>query len=121
MVQVSYWLTLSGYLLFTALGLFYLGIRWQKLYQKMSPQFLVFVVYLLNFFTLIYGFGVPFYLHILVNVALISCVYFGSQFQVIGLTGGIATGKSTVAKILGEQGFTVLDADQLYRDVRISL
>ena len=36
---------------------------------------------------------------------------------VIGLTGGIASGKSTVAKLIGERGFTVLDADQLARDV----
>ncbi len=35
----------------------------------------------------------------------------------IALTGGIATGKSTVAAILREQGFTVLDADGLAREV----
>ena len=33
----------------------------------------------------------------------------------IGLTGGIATGKSTVGKILTEIGFTVIDADLLSR------
>lgn len=33
----------------------------------------------------------------------------------IGLTGGIATGKSTVASILSQQGIPVLDADQLAR------
>ncbi len=31
----------------------------------------------------------------------------------IGLTGGIATGKSTVSKILSEQGIPVLSADEL--------
>ena len=35
----------------------------------------------------------------------------------IALTGGIATGKSTVAAILREQGFTVIDADELARAV----
>lgn len=35
----------------------------------------------------------------------------------IALTGGIATGKSTVAAILRSKGFTVIDADQLARDV----
>ena len=35
----------------------------------------------------------------------------------IGLTGGIATGKSTVAKILRNMGYTVIDADELARDV----
>lgn len=32
---------------------------------------------------------------------------------VIGLTGGIASGKSTVARLLAEQGATVVDADRL--------
>ena len=32
---------------------------------------------------------------------------------VIGLTGGIASGKSTVARLLGERGAVVLDADLL--------
>lgn len=31
----------------------------------------------------------------------------------IGLTGGLASGKSTVAKLLAETGFQVLDADEL--------
>ena len=35
----------------------------------------------------------------------------------IGLTGGLGTGKSTVAKLLREQGYVVLDADQLARQV----
>lgn len=36
---------------------------------------------------------------------------------VIGLTGGIATGKSTVSKILLKQGFSIIDADQLVKSV----
>lgn len=36
---------------------------------------------------------------------------------VIGLTGGIASGKSTVARLLAERGAAVIDADQLARDV----
>ena len=37
--------------------------------------------------------------------------------RVIGLTGGIASGKSTVARILAELGAVVIDADQLAREV----
>lgn len=37
--------------------------------------------------------------------------------KIIGLTGGIATGKSTVSKILIEQGYIVIDADFLARKV----
>jgi dephospho-CoA kinase len=37
--------------------------------------------------------------------------------RVIGLTGGIASGKSTVARMLTELGAPVVDADQLAREV----
>jgi dephospho-CoA kinase len=34
----------------------------------------------------------------------------------IGLTGGIATGKSTVARLIAERGIPIVDADQLARE-----
>jgi dephospho-CoA kinase len=37
--------------------------------------------------------------------------------RVIGLTGGIASGKSTVGRMLAELGATIVDADQVARDV----
>lgn len=37
--------------------------------------------------------------------------------RVIGLTGGIASGKSSVARIIASRGVPVIDADQLSRDV----
>lgn len=36
--------------------------------------------------------------------------------MIIGITGGIASGKSTVSQYLKENGFFVVDADQLSRD-----
>ena len=36
---------------------------------------------------------------------------------VLGITGGIGTGKSTVSAILRDRGLLVLDADQISRDV----
>lgn len=35
----------------------------------------------------------------------------------IGLTGGIGSGKSTVAKLLAQEGFTVVDADKIAREI----
>lgn len=37
--------------------------------------------------------------------------------KLVGLTGGIASGKSTVGKLLAARGIPVVDADQLARDV----
>ncbi len=42
---------------------------------------------------------------------------YGMNVPVIGLTGGIATGKSTVSRLLTAQGFTVIDADQLVKSI----
>ncbi|QMV85194.1 dephospho-CoA kinase [Corynebacterium hindlerae] len=37
--------------------------------------------------------------------------------MLIGLTGGIGSGKSTVATMLRHRGFTIIDADQIARDI----
>jgi len=38
-----------------------------------------------------------------------------AEIRIIGLTGGIATGKSSVARFFEERGIVVIDADQLAR------
>ncbi len=43
--------------------------------------------------------------------------YLSTVVHVIGLTGGIASGKSTVARLLAERGAAIVDADQLARQV----
>jgi len=37
--------------------------------------------------------------------------------KVIGLTGGIASGKSTISKLLKEKGAVIIDADKIARDL----
>ena len=37
--------------------------------------------------------------------------------MIIGLTGGIASGKSTVSNYLAEQGFKVYDADKIAKEI----
>lgn len=39
------------------------------------------------------------------------------QYIVIGITGGVGTGKSAVLSILGQLGAALLDADQIYHDL----
>ena len=40
-----------------------------------------------------------------------------NKSKIIGLTGGIGTGKSTVSKIIRDNGFPVIDADLIAREV----
>lgn len=40
-----------------------------------------------------------------------------SKGKIIGITGGIATGKSTVTNFLMEKGYKVIDADKIAREV----
>nr|WP_302104569.1 dephospho-CoA kinase [Polycladomyces sp. WAk] len=41
----------------------------------------------------------------------------GGKHVIVGLTGGIATGKSTVSRMLAERGAHIIDADQVAREV----
>lgn len=42
---------------------------------------------------------------------------YGLDVPIVGLTGGIATGKSTVSNILLKKGLPVIDADALVKDI----
>ena len=41
----------------------------------------------------------------------------GNKFQIMGITGGIATGKSTVSSMLEVAGFSIIDSDKISREV----
>jgi dephospho-CoA kinase len=53
----------------------------------------------------------------LTNVILLVGIFLGNKFQVMGITGGIATGKSTVSSMLEASGFTIIDADKISKEV----
>lgn len=38
--------------------------------------------------------------------------------RIIGITGGIASGKSTVTEFLRQQGYKVIDADQVVHELQ---
>jgi len=40
-----------------------------------------------------------------------------NNLKIIGLTGGIASGKSTVSSFIKSKGYRIIDADQIARDV----
>lgn len=42
---------------------------------------------------------------------------YGCEFPIVALTGGIASGKSTVLKFFKEQGAAVISADELIKDI----
>ncbi|MBT4793527.1 MAG: dephospho-CoA kinase, partial [Halobacteriovoraceae bacterium] len=42
---------------------------------------------------------------------------YGVEIPIIGLTGGIATGKSSVSKFLIENSYPLIDADSLVKDI----
>lgn len=41
----------------------------------------------------------------------------GFQMKIIGLTGGIGSGKSTVSEYLQKKGLTIIDADKIAREI----
>ena len=43
--------------------------------------------------------------------------FIGTRMCVIGLTGGIACGKSTVSKLLAQHGFKIIDCDEISHSI----
>ena len=52
------------------------------------------------------------------NAVSLFGLFIGQKMRVIGLTGGIACGKSTVSKMLAKEGFVIIDADKISHDLR---
>ncbi len=85
---------------------------------KHNPAKLLAVLYILNFIAVnTVSSKVPLWMQFILGVLHMVSVYFGTYFQCIGLTGGIATGKSTVSGILAENGFDIIDTDRISKEV----
>lgn len=55
--------------------------------------------------------------YIIIFFVEINYFWKGKEIMVIGLTGGIGTGKSTVSQILKDRGFSVIDLDVISHEV----
>ena len=98
---------------------FFFGINWQTVETKYkhSPMKALAVLYICNFIGLNAIFTSPIWFQFILGVLHMVCVYFGTCFQCIGLTGGIATGKSSVSQILEENNFSIIDCDKISKEV----
>ena len=98
---------------------FFFGINWQTVETKYkhSPMKALAVLYIVNFIMVNALFTSPVWFQFILGVLHMVCVYFGTYFQCIGLTGGIATGKSTVVQMLEENNFYVIDSDKISKEV----
>ena len=102
MGNIIYYLSLTIYLCTVSLFMTYFGIIWNK-YEtkyKRNPKILLILVYILSMIILNFGFDLQLIPHFLFNIFIMGGVFFGTKMQIIGLTGGIATGKSTISSIL---------------------
>lgn len=113
------WLLYCVYLVLMSFLFFYIGITWMRIdtkYKQHPIRWVVFV-YALNGLVTNTLFDVPLLLQIVLCSLQMGGIFMGTQFQCVGLTGGIACGKSTVSSLLAENGFDIIDADQISRDV----
>ena len=120
-MSLFYWVSLIAYLSTVSVVFFFIGINWYKNETKYrhSPQKFIAVVYIVNSMILYMIFEVPFLVLFILDALQLAGVYMGTYFQCIGLTGGIATGKSTVSGILAENGFDIIDTDKISKEVSV--
>ena len=73
---------------------------------------------MVQFFLHAFGYGYPMIHNFLLNFIGFACFWVGSKMRVIGLTGGIATGKSSASAILKQEGYTIIDCDLISKELR---
>lgn len=119
---IFYWGSLLTYLSLASVVKFFLGVSWVKFETKWkkSPIVIMILSYILNTAILYFGFQLHIIIVFLLCIFFVGSVFMGTLFTCIGLTGGIASGKSTVSNILAENGFDIIDTDKISKEVSIS-
>lgn len=97
---------------------FLLGVFNKRL--KLTSIVLTQGLCMLQFSLHAFAYGFPMLWNFGVNFIGFTFFYIGIKMRVIGLTGGIATGKSSVSAILKAEGFTIIDCDEISREMRKS-
>lgn len=118
-MSIILWALYIVYLIAVSFLFFYLGIIWYCIETKYKqwPHKWVALTYAVNMLITNTVFDVPVLVQFVLYSLQMGGVYMGTHFQCVGLTGGIACGKSTVSGILAENGFDIIDADKISKEV----
>ena len=103
----------------TQLIFFFAGILSKK-FGSLKGRTFFGIMFLINTLVPTYAFGTTVFTIIALNVVSIMSLWAGLKVPVIGLTGGIACGKSTVSNIFKREGYTIIDADEISHELRRS-
>lgn len=80
-------------------------------------QSMVTIFFFLNFFFLSFVFRFSLISSFTLNLLDMLCLVFAHRSNIVGLTGGIACGKTSLAELLEANGGIVIDADKISREV----
>lgn len=114
------WLLLIFYQIWIVFVHFVFGVNWKTVRTKYHcyPIIVYAVLFYLNkFFIETYTINTPAWFKAICFIINFAFLYLGFQFSCIGLTGGIASGKKTVCKILEEIGYEIIDTDYIYKQL----
>ena len=97
----------------------YIGMMWPKIVKKWNrnPKNIIQIAFGLHYLFLLLIMKVPFYYVFLTSATLLMSTWVGFKLQCIGLTGTIASGKSTVANLFKHYKFPIIDADEISKEI----
>ena len=117
------WLKITAFSLYVPLTMVlfgYIGLMSKKsLKWIFRNKGAISMFFMIQFFISAFLFGIPLLPNWLFNFVCLFSFFIGVKIPVVGLTGGIACGKSSVTKILKEDcNYTIIDLDQISHDLR---